>query len=66
MLSDGVQEMTRHIWTRQDLVEMPASEFKTIQICLQAKAYRLLGFNWRKWITFTTDPVTESIVVEWE
>lgn len=58
--------MNRKIWTRQELISMDRNQFETICICLRAKAYRLLGFNWKKWISFTENQLTGDIEITWE
>ncbi len=58
--------MNRKVWTKLDLINMPQNEFECLQISLRARAYRLLGFNWKEWIMVTRDPLTDDITIEWE
>lgn len=57
--------MKRRVITRVELVNMSKNEFDGFQIMLRAKAYRLLGFNWTKWISFTENTVGD-LEVAWE
>lgn len=57
--------MNRRIITEKDFLTMTSAEFEMWRICMRVKAYRLLGFDYKKWIRFSEDKMSRSILVEW-
>lgn len=57
----------KRIYTTQELVNMSTNEYKHFRIHIRARAYRLLGFNWKKWITVEGScKLGEELIIHWE
>jgi len=58
--------MKRKIITQYELNILPDNEFKTFKIALDAKAFRLVGIPWTKWIQYHRDINTNDLIFEYE
>lgn len=58
--------MKRRIYTIHDLIEMSTLEIRLFQCLIDAQAFRLLGMDWKKQIRYWKDPITDSLIFEWE
>lgn len=58
--------MNEKIYTQADLVSMPHDEFQGFQMLLRARAYKLMGFHWKEFISVQQDFITGTIVFTWK
>lgn len=43
------------IFTKLEMVKMELNEFQCFEICLNARAFRLIGIHWKEWVTVEQD-----------
>jgi hypothetical protein len=53
-------------WTALDLMNMDQNEFQYFYICLNARAFRMLGINWKSHLEFFVCPETGDYVVRFK
>ena len=45
-----------------ELVTMTKNEYKMFNRCMKPKAFRIMGMNWKKYIEYYIDPLTQDLV----
>ena len=56
----------QRIITKADLVSMPKTDFFVLQLALAAKAFRLLGIDYKSFVRVYEDKISGNLILEWK